>query len=54
MKRLFWYPWIHETKKLITEWARWIFAALILSFLILANVGAVLFILTYLRRLIHG
>lgn len=46
-----WEPWVYETQKVIIKTARWIFAALILNFLILANVGAVLVIINQLRKI---
>lgn len=48
-----WKPWIEEAKLVITRWARWIFASLILSFLIFCNIAAVLVILNQLKKFIE-
>lgn len=46
-----WEPWVYETQRVIVSTARWVFAALILNFLILANIGAVLVIINELKKL---
>lgn len=48
-----WHPWLEEVKIVTVKWARWIFAMLILTFLIFANVAAVLTILVQLKRFIY-
>lgn len=47
-----WQPWIEETKAAVNRYARWVFAALVLNFLVLANVAAVFVILNQLKKMI--
>ena len=52
MKNPIWTPWIAETKRLISVSAKWVFAALILSFLVLANAAAVLTIISMIKNIL--
>lgn len=46
-----WKPWIEETKKTINQYAKWVFATLVLSFLLLANIGVLVFIINQINIL---
>lgn len=48
-----WKPWVEETKFAINQYAKWVFAALVLNFLILANIGVLVFVVNQLNILIN-
>jgi hydrogenase maturation factor len=48
-----WQPWIEETKILITKSAKWVFCALILNLLIMANIGMLVFVVNQIRMLLN-
>lgn len=47
-----WKPWVSETRAIINEYGRYIFAALVLNGLVLANVALVLFILRVIKEIV--
>jgi hypothetical protein len=49
-----WQPWIEETKAAINRYARWVFAALVLTFLVFANVATILTIMILFKWLVTG
>jgi hypothetical protein len=49
VKKVYWTPWIEQTKDVINKGARYLFAALVLSLLILANIAAICVILVHLK-----
>lgn len=47
-----WKPWLKETINIINTSAKWLFAALILNSLLLANIGLILFVINQMSQLI--
>lgn len=52
MKNPIWKPWIAETRSVIATSAKWVFAALILSFLVMANLAAALTIISMIKNVL--
>ncbi len=51
-KNVYWTPWVEETKAVVNRYARYLFASLILTFLVLANLAMILVIVASLKRLL--
>ena len=49
----YWKPWITETRDTINNSAKWVFASLILSILVLGNIALIVFVLAYIKYLVQ-
>lgn len=52
-KASLWKPWIGEARAVINEYARYVFASLILGGLVLLNIALVLAIALIIKEMVH-
>ena len=49
----YWSPWVEELRIVILKYARYLFASLVLSLLLFANIAAIMVILRAMKGLIE-